>query len=101
MKFFVNWNPLRIRVCSRNTQPHLEVGLGIPRRTQILSGTQFTTHFIELFVVEMKRFVGSTVNVISCGQRSSKAAECKHRALGNYLSERICYMILISKCRRD
>jgi len=33
-------------------------------RTQILSGIQFTTHFIELFVVETKRFVGSFVNVI-------------------------------------
>jgi len=55
--------------------------------------------------VETKRFVGSTVNVIltrqTCGQRSSKAAESKHRALGNYFSGRICYMFLISKCRGD
>jgi len=45
------------------------------------------------------------VNVIltrqTCGQRSSKAAESKRRALGNYFIERICYMIRISKCRRD
>ena len=59
------------------------------------------------FVVETKRFVGSTVNVIStrqtCGQRSSWAAESKRRALrlGNYFFKRICYMFLISKCRRD
>jgi len=59
-------------------------------RTRILSGIQFTTLFIEIFFVETKRFVGSTVNVIltgqTCGQRSSnfKAAESnKRRALGN------------------
>ena len=73
-------------------------------RTRILSGIQFTMHFIEFFVVETKRFVGSFVNVIltrqTCGQRSSRAAESKRRALGNYLSELICYMFLLSKCRR-
>jgi len=45
-------------------------------RTRILSGIQFTTHFIDFFVVETKRFVGSTVNVIftrqTYGQRSSR-----------------------------
>ena len=57
-------------------------------RTRILSGIQFTTHFIESFVVETKRFVSSFVNVIltrqTCGQRSSRPAESKRRALGNY-----------------
>jgi len=53
-------------------------------RTRILSGIQFTTHFIEIFVVETERFVSSSVNVIltrqTCGQRSSRAAESKrHR----------------------
>jgi len=56
-------------------------------RTRILSGIQFTTYFIEIFVMEMKRFVGSFVNVIltrqTCGQRSSRAAESKHRPIGN------------------
>ena len=55
--------------------------------------------------METKRFVGSFVHVIltrqTCGQRSSGAAESKRRALGNYFSERICYMFLISKCRGD
>jgi len=37
----------------------------------------------------------------TCGQRSSKAAESKRRALGNSFSERICYMFLKSKCRGD
>jgi len=55
--------------------------------------------------VETKRLVGIFVNVIltrqTCGQRSSRAAESKGRAIGNYFSERICYMFLISKCRGD
>ena len=33
-------------------------------RTRILCGMQFTTHFIEFLVVEMKRFVSSFANVI-------------------------------------
>ena len=74
-------------------------------RTRILSGIQFTTHFIEFFAVETKRFVGSFVNVIltrqTCGQRSSRAAESKRQTMGNYFSERICYMFLISKCSGD
>ena len=74
-------------------------------RTRILSGIQFTTYFIEIFVVEMKRFVGSFVHVILtrqiCGQRSSRAADSRRQALGNTFSERICYMFLISKCRGD
>jgi len=37
----------------------------------------------------------------TCGQRSSGAAESKRRAIGNYFSERICYMFPISKCRGD
>ena len=49
---------------------------------------KFTTHFIDIFVVETKRFVGSFVHVIltrqTCGQRLSKAAESKRRALGNF-----------------
>ena len=49
-----------------------------------------------IFVVETKRFVGSFVHVIltrqTCGQRSSRGAESKRLALGNYFSERICYM---------
>ena len=56
-------------------------------RTQILSIIKFTTHFIEILIVETKRFVGSTVNMIltrqTCGQRSSKAAGGKRRALAS------------------
>ena len=37
----------------------------------------------------------------TCGQRSNRAAESKCRAIGNYFSELICYMFLISKCRGD
>ena len=55
--------------------------------------------------METKRLVGSFVNVIltrqTCGHHSSRTAESKRQALGSYLSERICYMFLISKCRGD
>ena len=70
--------------------PTLRWGWVFLERTRILSGIQFTTHFIELFVAETKRFVGGTVDVIlmhqTCGQRSSRAAEIKDRALGNCCS---------------
>jgi len=69
------------------------------------------TQFLKLIKVGLdidaksKRFVGSSVNVIltrqTCGQRSSRAAESRRRALGNYFPERICNMFLISKCRGD
>ena len=72
-------------------QPFLRWGWVFLERTRILSGIQFTTYFIEIFVVETKRFVGSFVHVIltqqTCGQRSSRAAESKRRAIGNYFSE--------------
>ena len=79
--------------------------MGISERTRILSGIQFTTNCIEIFIVETNRFVISAVHVIltrqTCGQRSSKAAESKRRALGNYFSEQIRHMFLIPKCRGD
>jgi hypothetical protein len=57
----------------------IKVGLGISQTNGILSGIQLTTHFIEIFDVETKRFVGSTVILTrqTCGQRSSRAAESK------------------------
>jgi len=64
------------------------MGLGIfLERTQILSGIQFTRHFVELAVVarETKRFVSSNVNVLltrqTCGQSSSLSAGSKHREI--------------------
>jgi len=95
------------RVNRKKSQNRLRWGWVCFERTWILSGIQFTTHFIEFFVVETKRFVGSSsyVNVIltrqTCGQRSSRAAKRKRQALGNDFSERICYMFLISKFRGD
>jgi len=84
---------------------YLRWGWLLLERTRTLSGIQFTTQFIEFFVVETKRFVSSFVNVIltrqTCGQRSSRAAESKRRAIGNYFFERICYMFLESKRRGD
>jgi len=70
---------------------HLRWGWVFLERTRILSGIQFTTYFIEIFAVETKRFVGSFVHVIltrqTFGQRSSRAAESKRRALGNYFPD--------------
>jgi len=90
---------------SRDSGPPFRWGWSFLERTRILSGIQFTTNFIEIFVVETKQFVGSTVHVIltrqTCGQRSSRAAESKRRALRNYFSKRICYMFQISKYRGD
>jgi len=90
---------------SKIPNPALRWGWVFLERTRILSGIQFTTHFIEFFVVETNRFFSSFVNVTltrqTCGQRSSRAAESKRRRIGNYFSERICYMFLISKCTGD
>jgi len=96
----------------QHTATHFSTNLNDPRwgwvfleRTRILRRFQFTTHFIEFFVVETKRFVGSSVTVMltrqTCGQRSSRAAESKRRALENYFPEQICCMFLMSKCRGD
>ena len=54
--------------------------VGYFSRTRILSGNQFTRHFIEFVCVKTKRFVSS------------------NRVLVKYL-ERICHVFLISKCR--
>ena len=74
-------------------------------RAQILSGIQFTRHFIESVVVETKPFASSNVNVIltwqTCGQRSSMSAGSKRRALAFYFCVQICYMFPILKCRRE
>ena len=73
--------------------------------TRILSGIQFTKHFIEFVVVETKQFVSSNPNVILtrqiCGQRLSMTAGSKRRALAFRFSIRICYMFLISTCRAE
>jgi len=64
------------------------VGLGISRTNADSQWNPVYNAFHRIFVVETKRFVGSTVDVIltgqTCGQRSSKAAESKRRVLGNY-----------------
>jgi len=83
----------------------LKVGLGISRTNADSQWNPVYNVFIEIFVVETKRFIGSFVHVIltrqTCGQRSSRAAESKRRALGNYFVERICYTFLLSKCKGD
>jgi len=60
-------------------------------------------HFIEFIFVETNEVVRSNSNVIltrqTCGQRSSRVAGSKHRALAFYFSIRIWHMFSISKCR--
>jgi len=55
--------------------------------------------------VETKQIVRSNLNVIltrkTCGQRSGMAVGGKRRALAFYLSVRICYVFLTSKCRGE
>jgi len=88
-----------------NLEIFIKVRLGISRTNADSQWNPVYNVFHRNFVMETKRFVGSFVNVIltrqTCGQRSSGAAESKRRAIGNYFSERICYMLLISKCRGD
>ena len=53
--------------------------------------------------METNRFVSDFSDVIltwqTYGQRSSRAAESKHRALGNYVKDLISYVCIIPKCR--
>jgi len=83
----------------------IKVGLGISRTNADYQWNPVDNTFHRFFVVETKRFVSSFVNLTltrqTCNQRSSRAAESKRRVLGNYFSQQICYMFLISKCRRD
>jgi len=74
-------------------------------RIRILSGIQFTRHFIKSIVVETKQFVSSNLNVIltqqTCGQRSNSGAESKRRVLETKLTSEFARMLSISKCRAD
>jgi len=89
--FFLSWvaNTQLHHETKQVVRTRLRWGWVFLERTQILSGIQFSSHFIDFFVVETKhwQFVGSFVNVIlarqTCGQLSSRAAESKRRALGN------------------
>ena len=94
---------LKICVVWNKNKLIFKVGLCIFRTNADSQWNPVYNVFHRIFVVEMKWFVCSTVNVIltrqTCGQRSSRAAESKRRALGNCFSERICYKFLISKCR--
>jgi len=72
-------------------------------RTCAFSGIQFTKHFIEFVFVETNKVVRSNTNVIltrqTCGQRSSRVAGSKRRALAFCFPVRIWYYVfLISIC---
>ena len=65
----------------------VKVGLGISRTNADSQWNPVYNAFHRIMDAETKRFVSSFVNVIltrqTCGQRSSRAAESKRRALGN------------------
>jgi len=88
----------------RSEDTTLMWGWAFLEQTQILSGIQFTRHFIEFVVVKTKRFASGDVNAIltrqACGQRFSTSAGSKRRALENHFYERLCHMFLIAKCVR-
>ena len=82
IKCVVNWTPLRICVRSKNTQPYLKVRLSIYRTdADSQCNPVYNASFHQIFVMETKRFVGSSIYVLltrqTCGQRSSRAAESK------------------------
>ena len=70
-------------------------------RTRILSGIQFTKHFIENIGVKTKRFIGGDVNVIltrqTCGQRSSRAV--LERSI-EFVHTKLVYVLRIKMLRR-
>ena len=90
------------RINFRTTFFELTVGLGFSRTNADSQWNPVYNAFHRFILVETKRFVCSLVHVIfmrqTCGQRSSMAAESTRRALGNYFSERVCYMFPMSKC---
>ena len=70
---------------------NFKVGLGISQTNADSQRNPVYNAFHRNFVVETKRFVGSTVHVIlerqTCDQRSSRAAKSKHWALLFFPSE--------------
>ena len=105
MKISRSWNSKIQRIQRFGVPKLFKVVLGISRTNVDSQWNPVYNTFHRIFVVETKRFVGSFVNMIltrqTCGQRSSRAAESKRRALGKFFPERICYMFQISKCRGD
>ena len=91
MKCVVNWIPLRIRICSRNTEPHFKVGLVI---------FDFCTQSRGLISKDLI----SSPN-FSCGcsyaERALWCQDSKRRALEKHFPARICYEFPISKCRGE
>jgi len=73
------------------------------RRTCVVSGIQFTRHFIKFVVVETKEIISSNSNVIlkqqKRGKRLGTAVASKRCALAIYFSVHFCWMFLLSTCR--
>ena len=91
------------------SQDALRWGLVFLKRTRILSGFQFTTHFIDFVGVETKRFDGSTENVIltrdAANLRPALEYGCRRQTPSArksfYFSIRIWYISSESKFRGE
>ena len=77
MKYVVNWIPLRIRVHSRNTQPHLKHSIKRERYVykRYVKGHVCMTYTLEnniciLYVTGWRRLVGSPKLQIIVSQKS-------------------------------
>ena len=83
-------------------QCFIKLGLIFLKQTQIFSGIQFSTHFIEFFFVETIQSVGRNPNMReACGQRSTMAEGSQSRPMAFYFPIRICYIFPPSKCSGD
>ena len=74
-------------------------------RTCVITGIQFTKHFIEFVLVETNQFCGSNSNLIltrqTCSHRLGRVVGSKRWSLAVYFSVRIWYVFLISKYREE
>jgi hypothetical protein len=105
LSFFLSWSSRALAVEYYKVNVAFRWGLILLERTRVLSGMQFTRHFIAFVVVETKQFASSNVNVIlmrqTYGQRSSMSTGSKRRALAFYLGVRIFPVFPISKGREE
>jgi len=97
----MRWIRLQAAFCAHAHT--LRQGWVLLKRTCEFSEIQFAKHFIEFVLVETNEVVSSNSHVKltrqTCGQRSSRVAGSKRRAIGNYCSIRIWYVFSVSTRR--
>ena len=99
--FDMRWIRLQAAFCAHVHT--LRQGWVLLKRTWEISEIQFAKHFIEFVLVETNEVVSCNSHVKltrqTCGQRSSRVAGSKRRAIGNYCSIRIWYVFSVSTRR--